>query len=140
MKRFVIAGTGGRGTGSYAGSIMREFKDRIEIAGLYDINPMRSRAANKILGTDFPVYDDFTEMLKTAEEMVLEASAVYWGGPITPERRTQFYERDVTVNKLERRVRKAVITHLSGSPNADVPYSLMLMSLVATLHQVLRHN
>lgn len=80
--------------------------------------------------------DGFTEMLKTAEEMVLEASAVYWGGPITPERRTQFYERDVTVNKLERRVRKAVITHLSGSPNADVPYSLMLMSLVKDVERV----
>ena len=78
----------------------------------------------------------FTEMLKIVEEMVLEASAVYWGGPITPERRTQFYERDVNVNMLERRVRKAVITHLSGSPNADVPYSLMLMSLVKDVERL----
>ena len=66
-KRFVIAGTGGRGTGSYAGTILREFEGRIEVAGLYDINPLRTQAANKILGTEFPVFEDFGTMLATVK-------------------------------------------------------------------------
>jgi predicted dehydrogenase len=66
MKRFVIVGTGGRGTGSYAGTILKEFAGRIEIVGLYDLNPMRAAACNRILGTDFPVYEDFAVMLDEA--------------------------------------------------------------------------
>jgi phosphate transport system protein len=78
----------------------------------------------------------FTEMMTIVEELVIEASAVYWGQDMTPERRTEFYQQDVRVNQLERKVRKAVVTHLSGSAIADVPYSLMLMSLVKDLERL----
>ena len=56
MKRFVIIGTGGRGTESYAATLLREFPDTIELAGLYDLNPKRAEAANLILGTRIPVF------------------------------------------------------------------------------------
>ena len=80
--------------------------------------------------------ESFTEMLVLVEGMVIEASAVYWGQSMTPEQRTEFYAKDVRVNKLERKVRKAVITHLSGSAMGDVPYSLMLMRLVKDLERL----
>ena len=67
MKRFVIAGTGGRGTDSYARTLLREFAGRIDIAGLYDINPLRARATNAILGTNLPVFEDFEAMLDTVQ-------------------------------------------------------------------------
>ena len=78
----------------------------------------------------------FAEMLQLLEEMIIEASEFYWGEAKSPEQRTEFWAKDVRVNKLEREVRKAVITHLSGSARADVPYSLMLMSLVKDLERI----
>jgi predicted dehydrogenase len=65
MKRFVIIGTGGRGTESYAATLLREFPDTIELAGLYDINPKRAEASNLILGTRIPVFADADLMLRT---------------------------------------------------------------------------
>ena len=68
MKRFCIVGTGGRGTASYAEPIIKEFAGRIEIAGLYDINPLRCEACKKILGRpDIPVFSDFLVMLDTVQ-------------------------------------------------------------------------
>ena len=80
--------------------------------------------------------DHFTEMLQLVERMIIDASEFYWGEVKSPEQRTEFYAKDVRVNKLQREVRKAVITHLSGSAMADVPYSLMLMSLVKDLERI----
>ncbi|MFA6931155.1 MAG: Gfo/Idh/MocA family oxidoreductase [Lentisphaeria bacterium] len=66
MKRFCIVGTGGRGTGSYAEPILKEFAGRIELVGLYDINPLRCEACKKIIQRpDIPVFTDFIEMLDT---------------------------------------------------------------------------
>ena len=65
MKRFVIIGTGGRGTESYAATLLREFPDTIQLAGLYDINPKRAEAANLILGTRIPIFAAVDEMLRT---------------------------------------------------------------------------
>ena len=79
---------------------------------------------------------DFEEMLRLVEEMILEASVVYWGEPMTPARLTEFYEKDSHVNMLERKVRVAVVTHLSGSATRDVPYGLMLMSLIKDLERL----
>jgi phosphate uptake regulator len=78
----------------------------------------------------------FAEMLQLVEGMIIAASEFYWGEPESPEQRTEFYAKDVRVNKLEREVRRAVITHLSGSAMADVPYSLMLMSLVKDVERI----
>jgi len=63
MRRFVLAGTGGRGTYSFVKPLREEFADSIELAGLYDRNPARAAACNQLAGTQAPVFTDFTAML-----------------------------------------------------------------------------
>jgi phosphate uptake regulator len=79
---------------------------------------------------------DFNKMLKLTREMLLEASAVYWGQHQTPKQRTRLYKKDVKVNKLERRIRKQLVAHLSGPQKSAVPYALLLMSLVKDVERV----
>ena len=67
MKRLVIVGTGGRGTSSYAGTILQEFENRVEIAGIFDPNHKRMQACNTILGVDLPMFSDFDQMLETVK-------------------------------------------------------------------------
>ncbi|OGV81798.1 MAG: hypothetical protein A3K19_26400 [Lentisphaerae bacterium RIFOXYB12_FULL_65_16] len=66
MKRFVIVGVGGRGTDSYAATIIKEFAGRVEIVGIHDSNPKRMEACNRLLGANLPMYTDFDEMLRKA--------------------------------------------------------------------------
>lgn len=74
--------------------------------------------------------EDFHKMLRITQEMILEASDVYWGREMTPQERTALYKKDVKVNKLERRVRKQIVAHLTGPDVHAVPYALLIMSLV----------
>jgi phosphate uptake regulator len=74
--------------------------------------------------------EDFERMLELCREMIVDASAVYWGRELSPEEATALYERDVKVNKLERHIRKCVVAHLSGPSATEVPYGLLMMSLV----------
>ena len=75
--------------------------------------------------------DNFSKMLGLTQAQTIRAGKIFFSKPPTPEERTAIYEEDVKVNKLERKIRKQVIAHLSVAGNsADVPYSLLLMSLV----------
>lgn len=78
----------------------------------------------------------FTEMLGLAQDMVLQASETFWGKPRSAADRTALYETDVRVNKLERSIRKRLIAHLSGPTPSDVPYSLLVMSLVKDVERI----
>jgi phosphate transport system protein len=79
---------------------------------------------------------NFNRMLELTQEMVIEASAVFWGREHSPEQRTVLYEKDVEVNKLERTIRKDIISHLSGPVPSDVPYCLLMMSLVKDVERL----
>lgn len=79
---------------------------------------------------------DFSRMLELAQEMFVEASAVYWGKPLTPERRTALYEKDVEVNRMQRQIRKQIVAHLGGPSPSDVTYGLLLMSLVKDVERI----
>jgi len=78
----------------------------------------------------------FREMLSIAQEMTLEASEIYWRTTPSMERVRSLYERDIRVNKLERTIRKRIATHLTINANYDVPYSLLLMSLVKDVERL----
>lgn len=80
--------------------------------------------------------DRFNEMYRLALDMVGEASAVYWGRVLTPSERTALYEKDVRVNKLQRRIRKRVIANLSNPVSSDVPFCLLMMSLVKDVERI----
>ncbi|MGE0325206.1 MAG: PhoU domain-containing protein [Polyangiaceae bacterium] len=75
-------------------------------------------------------------MLELALSMVVRASDDFFGPALSPPERTRFYEQDVRVNQYERQVRKLVISHLSGAGAADVPYGLLLMSLVKDVERL----
>ncbi len=68
MKRkFCIVGASGRSTTMYVESIVKEFNDTCELAGIYDINPGRARYVAHTYGADCPVFEDFDEMIATAK-------------------------------------------------------------------------
>jgi phosphate uptake regulator len=69
--------------------------------------------------------------------MTTRASDIFFGNKNTPEDRTRIYEQDVRVNQLERSIRKKVVAHLSIPGNTpDVPYCLLLMSLVKDVERI----
>ncbi len=81
--------------------------------------------------------ENFAKMLGLTQAQTVRAGKIFFSKPPTPEERTAIYEEDVKVNKLERKIRKQVIAHLSVAGNsADVPYSLLLMSLVKDVERI----
>ncbi len=81
--------------------------------------------------------DNFAKMLSLTQNQTIRAGQIFFSKPLSPEERTQIYKQDVKVNKLERKIRKQVIAHLSVAGNAaDVPYSLLLMSLVKDVERI----
>ena len=83
------------------------------------------------------IRDNFARMLRITYEMTLTAGEIYFGKKATPGHRTQIYEQDVEVNQLERTIRKQVVAHLSFKGNIpDMPYGLLLMSLVKDVERI----
>lgn len=81
--------------------------------------------------------ENFAEMLRLTYELTVRAGDIYFGKSFTAEERTRIYEQDVQVNKLQRTIRKQVIAHLSLKGNtADLPYCLLLMSLVKDVERL----
>ncbi len=81
--------------------------------------------------------DNFAKMLGLTQAQTVRAGKIFFSKPPSPEERTAIYKQDVKVNKLERKIRKQVIAHLSVAGNsADVPYSLLLMSLVKDVERI----
>ena len=88
-------------------------------------NPLHAMAAS------------FKEMLQLTCGMTLSAGGICFGEKTLAEDRTQIYQDDVRVNKLEREIRKQVVAHLSIQGNTpDAPYSLLLMSLVKDVERL----
>lgn len=81
--------------------------------------------------------EDFTRMLERSHELTVEAGSVYFDEQWNKERVAQIAKRDVKINKLQRRIRKRVIAHLSVAGKAgDLPYCLLLMSLVKDVERI----
>jgi phosphate uptake regulator len=87
-------------------------------------SPMRKISAN------------FQKMIAIAQEMALEASTIYWETKPSLDRVRALTERDIKVNKLERTIRKQVATHLTLGQTQDVPYCLLMMSLVKDIERI----
>lgn len=80
----------------------------------------------------------FSEMLELSRGITLEAGEIYFSGEeADPEQRIRILQQDVKINKLERKIRKQAITHLTLSGNApSAPYCLLLMSLVKDVERI----
>ena len=84
--------------------------------------------------------EKFSKMLGLTYDMTIVAGEVYFSESLQADTRTAVYKTDVKVNKLERKIRKQVIAHLSlASDRASVPYCLLLMSLVKDVELSLIH-
>ena len=64
MKKYVLVGTGHRGTRAYIQPLTEHFTDCVKLCGLYDINIKRATAASKMAAYPIDVYDDFDKMLE----------------------------------------------------------------------------
>jgi phosphate uptake regulator len=81
--------------------------------------------------------DNFFEMFSRAHELTRKATTMYFERSVAPTDRSWIYARDIEVNKLERTIRKQVITHVSlGGDAGSLPYCLALMSLVKDVERI----
>ena len=81
--------------------------------------------------------ENFARMLDRSRELTLVAGSHFFEGPPSPEERTEILRGDTKVNKLERKIRKQVIAHLTlGEGGSQVPYCLLLMSLVKDVERI----
>ena len=80
---------------------------------------------------------NFSAMLTLSYEMTISAGEMFFRGSASSQERTDLYGRDVHVNQLQRQIRKQVVAHLSLPGNRpDVPYSLLLVSLVKDVERI----
>ncbi|MBU2511198.1 hypothetical protein KJ966_07660 [bacterium] len=75
-------------------------------------------------------YRLFVQMLNKARELYLMIIHVMNTGEGLEELETVVYNTDIQINKLERRIRKALVTHLAVNPGQEVSGCLILMSVV----------
>lgn len=77
------------------------------------------------------VVDKIGKMLELAESMFTYAGGVVVFGQADANPQGQLYERDQRINKLERKIRRRVVSHLSvQGAAADVPSALIFMNVV----------
>lgn len=80
---------------------------------------------------------DFASMLDLAHDQTVRAGRIFFEGGGNENERAAILKSDIEVNRLERHIRKQVITHLTLSDNTrDVTYCLMLMSLVKDVERL----
>jgi predicted dehydrogenase len=63
-RRLALAGTGSRGSGTWGEDLVRHYADRVDLVGLFDANGLRARAAQRLMGTDAPVFGEFEAMVR----------------------------------------------------------------------------
>ena len=82
------------------------------------------------------VSDDFAKMLDLTQNMTHLAGQIFFGEE-EKRARDQVLRLDIQVNELERVIRRALLVHLAVPGNSvDVPYSLLLMSLVKDVERL----
>lgn len=83
-------------------------------------------------GRDFleKALKDFNQMMQDTEEMFKSVCNLLIRGQSKEGLKDEIYRIDRKVNTLEKEIRKRVIEHLSLQPDIDVPFSLVLMSVV----------
>lgn len=74
--KLALVGTGHRGSGFWGQSLLKNFGDYAEFAGLCDINPGRVAYARKALGVNCATFTSFDEMLKTTQPDIVIVATV----------------------------------------------------------------
>ena len=80
---------------------------------------------------------DFSAMLALSYGLTLDAGRILFKEASEGHHRAELSKRDVQINKVEREIRKQVITHLTLNKDpGDVPYCLLLMSIVKDVERL----
>ncbi len=88
-------------------------------------NPLRAMA------------DNFSRMVELALDSTLKAGGLFFNHKAPPAERSYIYEQDIKINQMQRAIRKQVATHAAtASSTVNVPYCLVLMSLVKDLERI----
>ncbi len=84
-----------------------------------------------------PLGDSFTKMVELASDLTVRAGKIYFLETGDPQALLEVRRQDTKVNKLQRKIRKRVVTHLSAAGKApDLGYCLLLMSLVKDVERI----
>jgi phosphate transport system protein len=75
-------------------------------------------------------YRQFVEMLHLSRSLYRMILERFQTGADIKEIEKEVYQSDIHINKLERRIRKSLVTHLTISPGQEVLGCLVLMSIV----------
>ncbi len=75
-------------------------------------------------------YREFSDMLKLDRDLYIQVIEVMKQGNELKELEDTIYRGDIQINKLERKIRKQLVTHLSVNPGIEVTGCLILMSVV----------
>jgi len=80
---------------------------------------------------------NFARMLRVTFDQTVRAGGLYFGDGSERTEREEIYATDREVNELEQVIRKQVLAHLAmRTPPPDVPYCLLLMSLVKDVERI----
>lgn len=84
-----------------------------------------------------PLGESFATMIDRAVDLTVKAGHVYFGEPTDSEEAVDLGKQDVKINKLQRKIRKRVMLHLSVQANSpDLPYCLVLISLIKDVERI----
>jgi len=81
--------------------------------------------------------ENFRMMLGLALDNTLDAGRLLFEQELKAEDRSAIYEQDIEINKLQRRIRKQVVAHLSFKGNlVNAPYCLLLHTLAKDVERL----
>lgn len=82
--------------------------------------------------------EDFARMIDLTGESVQEAGVAFFSPePLDADLEAAIRKRDIKVNKLQRKIRREIVAHLSLDPTrSDVPYCLLVTSLVKDVERL----
>ncbi len=75
-------------------------------------------------------YREFGKMLNLDRELYDEVVNALQSGANLRELEDTIYRGDIQINKLERKIRKQLVLHLSANPGVEITSCLILMSIV----------
>jgi len=82
------------------------------------------------------MYEQLLQMLSDTHWMFEAAQKALFDEQLAPNLVADLYDRDVRVNKTERKIRKQLVEHLTIRPKVDVPICLVLMSVVKDAERI----
>lgn len=81
-------------------------------------------------------FEDLTRMLEHGAWMFARANEVLYSETPADEVRQPLYDRDQSINELERSIRRKVLRHLTINPGHDVAICLALMSVAKDAERI----